>query len=227
MFRAAPLIAAVTGLFLVSFTASAQPGIPATYFGSVTVDGQPAPEGLEVHAFIAGVDCAQASTAGNTVIRDGSASVYRIAVVHESQREGCAREGSTVTFVLGTRTAVQTARWQAGPTHLDLSTGAATVIPLPSPAGSVPAAGAGGTPDPAAAPTSAPTLSRPTGTAPAGDAQYGATTGAVSAASAPKEAEGGGGDSLIAALVVVLILVGGAGAAAGVALSRRRRCPST
>lgn len=223
MFRTVPLVAAVTGLFLGSFTVSAQPGIPATYFGSATVDGQPAPEGLEVHGFIAGVDCTQASAAGNTVIRDGSASVYRIAVVHESQREGCAREGSTVTFVLGSRAAVQTARWQPGPTQLDLSTRAATVIPFQSPTGTVAASGASGTTSPGEPPTSAPTLRGLTGTPPTDAVHSDATTGAVSAASAPPDADGGGGETPIAAVVVGLILVGAVGAAAGVALSRRSR----
>jgi len=177
MFRAVPLIVAVTGLFLVSVTASAQPGIPATYFGSATVDGEPAPEGLEVHGFIAGVDCTQASSAGNTVIRDGSASVYRIAVVHESQREGCAREGSAVTFALGGRTAVQAARWQPGPTHLDLSTGPAPVVPLQSSEASTSASGVAGTPAPADAPPGA-TLSGPTDTPPTEAVHFEGTAGA-------------------------------------------------
>ena len=36
--------------------ASAQPSVPATFYGSVTVNGQAAPTGSEVRGFIDGLD---------------------------------------------------------------------------------------------------------------------------------------------------------------------------
>ena len=123
---------AALGFLIFGASAFAQPAIPATFFGSVTVDGEPAPPGAEVRGLIDGFDCTQSPPGQRPVFRDGEIAAYVIYVVHDSQRPGCARDGSRVTFTIAGRPAVQTAVWKAGPSRLDLSTGNQSPIPLPS-----------------------------------------------------------------------------------------------
>ena len=47
--------AAALGLGLIAFaTAAAQPQLPATYYGTVTISGEPAAAGIEVRGFVNG-----------------------------------------------------------------------------------------------------------------------------------------------------------------------------
>jgi hypothetical protein len=133
--------------------ASAQPQIPATVYGSVTIDGQPAPTGTEVRAFIGSTDCTQAAPGERPAFRDGSATAYVVAVLHESQRPGCGRTGAVITFTIDGRPALQSVPWEPGPIRLDLSLGSPTVIPLPTPTPTVPG---GASPTARPAPTGPP-----------------------------------------------------------------------
>jgi hypothetical protein len=127
------LLSGVTAAVAAAGGAFAQPQIPATFYGSVTIDGAPAAAGTEVRAVVNGLDCTQAAPGQRPVFIDGDIAAYVLYVVHETQREGCARDGSRVTFTINGRPAMQTAVWKAGPIPLDLSSGNASLIPLPSP----------------------------------------------------------------------------------------------
>jgi hypothetical protein len=200
--------------------ASAQPQIPATFYGSVTIDGKPAPDGSEVRALINGLDCSQPAPGTRPVIRDGGNSAYVLSVVHESQRPGCATDGATVTFTIDGSLAVQSATWHPGPIPLDLSVGAAPPIPLPSPTGSVAAALASETAALDATPSA--TLSRPTGTPPTDDVHFGSVTPLPGSVTASGPAVGmDDGEGLPILLIAVLVLLG-LGGAIGIALARRR-----
>ncbi len=107
------------------------PQIPATFYGSVTVDGDPAPEGTEVRAFIDGKDCTQVES-GGTILEEGVAR-YVIAVVHETQVEGCGTVGAEVVFKVGGVEASPAGTWSGEPLELDLTVGP---LPSPSPAAS-------------------------------------------------------------------------------------------
>lgn len=113
--------------------AAAQPQIPATIYGSVTIAGQPAPTGTEVRAYIGTVDCTQAAPGERLAFREGEATAYIVTVVHESQRPGCGRTGATITFTIDGRPALQSVAWAPGPIRLDLSLESPTTIPLPTP----------------------------------------------------------------------------------------------
>lgn len=211
------------GLALFASGAWAQPSVPATFYGSVTVEGQPAADGVEVRAMVNGQDCSQPAPGTRPVIRDGALSEYVLSVVHESQRPGCARDGSEVTFTIGGRTAVQSAPWKPGPIHLDLSVGAAPPIPLPSPTGTIAAIVASATAE--AATPAATTPVRPTGTPPTDDVTFNRTP--VPPGTTPGSAEAGdvkdeGGSPVFVLAVVVLVALAAIGAGAGFALSRRR-----
>jgi hypothetical protein len=214
------------GLALCVSGVAAQPQIPATFYGSVTVDGKPAADGLEVRAFVNGLDCSQPAPGERPVIRDGETSAYVLSVVHESQRPGCAQAGSSVTFTIGGRAAVQSAPWTPGPIRLDLSTGAAPPIPLPSPTGTIAAALATETAG-APVPTSA-TLARPTGTPPTGDVTFDKTPAPPGTivpsgpGASPKDSDG---PPVLLIGVGALVVLAAAGGATGFALSRRRRPP--
>jgi hypothetical protein len=225
--RASILCCAVLAALAAVTMALAQPSIPATFYGSVTVDGKPAEAGTEVRGLVNGVDCTQAAPGERPVFRQGETAAYVLYVVHETQRPGCARDGSPITFTIAGRPAVQTASWKAGPIALDLSVGSAPPIPLPSATGTIAAAvasaaGDGSTPLPGTATAS----SAPTGTPPTDDVHF-PTTGVGAASAPPRTAvkEDSGSPVLLVA-VVGLALLAFAGAGAGLYLSRRRKGPS-
>lgn len=198
--------------------ALAQPQLPATYYGSVTVAGEPAPSGIEVRGFVNGIDCSQSPPGEHLVIREGATAAYVLYVVHDSQRPGCANENSPVTFTIDGVPAVQSAPWKVGPNHLDLSTGAASPIPLPSPTGTIGAligSVAPGTPQPSATGT----LARPTGTPPTDDVHIGTPSTRVPSIPAPAD-DGGSSFPVTLVVVGVLVLVGGA---TGIFLAGRTR----
>jgi hypothetical protein len=123
--------------------ARAQPTPPATFLGTVTIDGKPAPEGTLVRAFIDGRDCTQTGAAG--VRREGSQAAYSIQVLSESQAAGCGAEGRRVAFTVAGRLAAQEGEWHAIPQVLNLealpisATATATLQPGASPGTLTPA----------------------------------------------------------------------------------------
>lgn len=223
---------ALTASFAFVLGARAQPQIPATYFGSVTVDGAPAAAGTEIRGLVDGLDCTQAPPGQQPVFIDGEIAAYVLYVVHESQRPGCAREGSRVNFTIGGRPAVQTAVWAAGPARLDLSTGAASPIPLPSPtntsiaAAQTPPVGASAGPPGTGTASTTGTAARPTGTPPTDDVRFDQTPLPPGATPPNADDDGDSGGSPIWLILAgtLLVLAGGAGAA-GYFLSRKHRQP--
>lgn len=216
--------AAFLGLSALPMVVFAQPSLPATFYGSVTIEGEPAPTGADIRGFVGEVDCTQSAPGERPAIREGDATAYVIAVVHESQRAGCGRPGSTVTFTIDGRPAVQAAEWQAGPVRVDLSIGPGDIVPLPAATATVP-----GPP-----PTSTNLPSEPSllpGTPPTDDVTLPGTTpgpasetpgedAIVSAAGA--EDDGSGDSSLFPVLVAVVGVIAVAGAVSGFVISRRR-----
>ncbi len=200
--------------------AVAQPQLPATYYGSVTVSGEPAASGIEIRALVNGIDCSQSPPGEHLVIREGAIAAYVLHVVHESQRPGCGKENAVVSFTIDGAQAIQKAPWKVGPNRLDLSTGSASPIPLPSPTGTIGAvigSAAAGTIQPSASAT----LQRPTGTPPTDDVRFdGTVPGGPDNRDDPS---GDGNSSLLVAVVVVLGLLALAGGGAGLFLARRSR----
>ncbi len=222
------LVLGSLGVLAVPGVAFAQPSVPATFYGSVTVDGEPAPTGSDVRGFVGELDCTQSAPGERPAIREGEATAYVIAVVHESQRPGCGRPGATVTFTIDGEPAEQAAEWQAGPVRVDLSIGPGDPIPLPTATATVPG--------PAATSTSLPSEPSPLpGTPPTDDVTFPGTTpdpsneetpgddGIVSAAGA--DGEDSGGSSLFPVVAAVLGVIAVAGAVAGFMLSRKRAAP--
>lgn len=217
---------AAGALLVPAAVSHAQPQIPSSFFGSVTIDGKAAPDGTEIRALIGGVDCSQSPPGERTAVREGEATAYVIHVVHESQRPGCGRDGTVITFTIAGHLALQQGTWKPGPQELDLSTGAGEVVPLPTLTPTVP----GSTPDaPLATDTGTPpTRSRPTGTPPTDDVQLPGTLTPPAGVSGTREAPAfgsgnDGGSSAWGLLVVALGVIAAGGAVAGVVLARRRR----
>ena len=102
--------------------AQGPPQIPATYYGTLTIDGAPAPEGAFVRAYIDGRDCTQTDAKG-AVIEEGVAR-YVITVVHHTQVAGCGLEGAAVLFEVDGVEASPSVKWVAGPQEVNLSAGA-------------------------------------------------------------------------------------------------------
>ncbi len=142
------VLVAVALAALGSAPVSAQPQVPATVYGSVTIDGQPAPTGTEVRAFIGPVDCTQAAPGERLTFREAGATAYVVTVLHESQRPGCGRTGAVITFTIDGRPALQSAAWEPGPIRLDLSLGSPITIPLPTSTPTPPGGLATATPPP-------------------------------------------------------------------------------
>ena len=214
----ARIFVAIAALALLTGThaAAAQPGVPATFFGSAAIDSAPVPSGTEVRAFVDGIDCTQSSEGGRGTITQDGVSAYSVLVVHESQRAGCGTSGAAVTFTIDGRAANEAGVWQAAAQQLDLNVGAGDPLALPSVTVSPPPAGdidsdatataeARFTPLPATAlPTDDPAI----------------RAGTASAASRPGDDEGG--SDLVLPLAIGVIVLTSLGVAAGVVVSRRR-----
>ena len=204
----------------------AQPSIPATFYGSVTVDGAPAAAGSEVRGFVNGADCSQSAPGQRLILREGETSAYVLYVVHETQRPGCAREGSTVTFTINGEPALQSATWKPGPLRLDLSRGSAPPIPLPSPTGTIAAAlqtAAGTLP----ADGTSPPLSRPSGTPPTDDVRFDQTPKPPEFVDQEASTDNDdGGSSALAWILGGLGIIALAAGVAGYLYARRPRGPS-
>lgn len=197
--------ALLLGAVLPGMSAHAQPQVPATVYGSVTIDGRAAPPGTEVRAFIAGVDCTQAAPGERGTITDGPAAAYVVAVVSDSQRPGCGRTGAIITFTVAGRPALQSIPWEPGPIRLDLSVGSEAITPLP-------------TPSPAP-----PTPTPPSGPPPTDDVTLPGTLVPAPASPAPSPAGSGQSSSLAPAVIATLVVLASGGVAAGILLARRTR----
>jgi hypothetical protein len=113
--------------------ASAQPAVPATFYGTVVVDGHLVPDGTEIRGWVGDRDCTQDGPAfRGSVTVDGS-SQYSIEVMHESQEPGCAADGVEVRFTIGGQPAHQVALWRSGPQRVDLNAGVGDPADLPTP----------------------------------------------------------------------------------------------
>ena len=122
---------------------------PATFFGSVTVDGHSVSDGTAVVALIDGKVCGEgerepghkgtwtATEARPEYGIKAGDSLYAVDVVSDSQVPGCGTEAAIVTFSVGGKPAHEKGLWIAGPNPLNLT--AATLPPagepVPTPSG--------------------------------------------------------------------------------------------
>lgn len=90
----------------------AQP--PNRFFGTLTVDGQPAPVGTLVTAIVGEVICGSRATT--------DAGRYQVDALSSRERSGCGLPNSTVSFRVGEAMAAETGTWTAGQiTRLNLT----------------------------------------------------------------------------------------------------------
>jgi len=111
--------------------AGAVPSIPATFYGTVKVNGGDVVQGTSVTAWIDGVQYASA-----TVIGYLGGSVYFMDVPGDDsdtpQKEGGV-DGDVISFKIGADAAAQTAIWHSGDNELNLTTGGGGGTPTPTP----------------------------------------------------------------------------------------------
>lgn len=107
MIRRIALVAALlAGVFAVT-TAAAQQFPPHRFFGSLTINGQPAATGTVLRAFIGETECATATLS--------TAGTYVIDVPGVTINPNCGRTGqSTISFQVNGQTASQTATYRDG-----------------------------------------------------------------------------------------------------------------
>ena len=234
LFLGVALLAAA-GIAFVPQVAFAQPQLPATFYGTASIDGKPVPDGTDVRGFIDGKDCTQGGPTHSHTVTENGLSDYVIEVVHDSQIPGCGGQGKTVTFTIGGRAASQQVAWVAGPQNVDLNAGTGVAVPLPTVtptptlAPAQAAAAAADTATAAAKFTADPAATLPTDdvtlpgtvlpTGPAGPTPH----LPASVQGAPLNADSSGGTPVVLIIVIVLIAIGVVAGGAGVALSRRGR----
>lgn len=213
--------------------ASAQiPSPPSTIFGSVTDDAGPVAENLPVQAYVGDTLCGTRGQTEYTGDGDARVTVYFVDALSADQTPGCGKPDTEVRIKIGDRFAKQTARWQAGPVHVDVTFGNATpaVIPTFTPAPKPTSApnSASGTPVPGAANTTP----QPAGTIPAGSpgagSPYPTLKGGITNTSANTTGGGGSGDSgggfpLWGVALAVLGGIAVIGGGVGYAMSRANR----
>ncbi|MDD4255148.1 MAG: hypothetical protein PHP59_07195 [Methanofollis sp.] len=127
------------------------PALPHEFWGTVTIDGSPAPAGTEITAMIGGTGCGSITTTKSGTY--GSSSRYdgnRLLVLANEDQAG-----ATIAFLVDGKEAGQTATFTPnGTTRLDLSVGSA-VTPTPTPTSSNGGGGSGGGGSPSPSITSA------------------------------------------------------------------------
>ncbi|NJD77523.1 MAG: PGF-pre-PGF domain-containing protein [Candidatus Methanoperedens sp.] len=97
------------------------PPIPAGYYGSVTIDGQPAPPGTTIVAKIGAEERGRITT-GSSGSYGNSDGYEKLAVTGHA-----GESGSTVTFLVNNVAARQTTTWTSGDIkQIDLTSGGAT-----------------------------------------------------------------------------------------------------
>jgi hypothetical protein len=106
---------------------------PATFFGSITVDGHSVSDGTAVLALIDGKVCGEgarepghegtwtASEPRPEYDIESGDSMYVVDVVSDSQVPGCGTDGATVAFLIAGRPGQQVGLWKAGQNHLNLT----------------------------------------------------------------------------------------------------------
>ncbi len=107
---------------------ASQAAPPTRFYGTLTIDGQPAAAGTAVRAFIGTTDCTSPTSlsvpAGN----------YTVDVAGGGQIPGCGSDGATVTFRVGTRQASETGTFSTGTfVNLPLTISGAGGQPAPTP----------------------------------------------------------------------------------------------
>jgi len=90
------------------------PVLPATYLGTVTVDGVPAADGTVVRTSIGGIEWANATTSGGLYVFDVPAALPAAPPCFS---------GGQITFTCDSVAAVETATWNSGLHELNLSCG--------------------------------------------------------------------------------------------------------
>jgi len=214
--------------------AAAQPIIPATFYGTASIDGQAVPEGTHVRAFIEGKDCTQLGSNYRTTVLSGGVAEYAIQVMHESQEPGCGTDGSLVTFTVAGRQASQTAAWKAGVQNVNLNVGSGNPVPVPtpSPTPTLEPTAAAATATQAALFTPRPTEDGPPPTDDDTDIRLTpATTGSQvpgDRGSSGGSASGSGDDGvpLIGVIGLAMLALAVVGAVIGFFMSRSRRAPA-
>lgn len=216
-------------------TAAGAQSPPTRAFGSVTIDGQPAPLGTVVQAVINDKLC------GEGVVRfvnDALPQGYVVDVQSNASSSGCGADGDTIRFRVGGVEATETGEFQTG-TFLRLDLTVAGQVATPA-AGATPppfGAEASPTPIPAVAPTVAPAAggASPTAAPPDGSGSPTATpeataTGTADAgptatptdtphftatpsAVAQREGSGGGNRAALWAAAAAAVLAAAGGAA--------------
>ena len=135
------LILATTLLVMTSSlgieAAEAQPAPPATFVGTVSVDGQTVADGTPVLALVNDNLCGKSSREPGqegtwTLDKDvadlglhAGDSIYIVDVASDSQTPGCGTEGAIVTFQVAGRSTHQQGLWKAGLNILNLTVGQA------------------------------------------------------------------------------------------------------
>jgi hypothetical protein len=127
-----PLAVAVALLIATLPRAARAQTPPARFYGAVTLNGAPAPGGVEVVAYVGEVECGRTTTTN-----DGR---YVLDVNADGTVPGCGTDDATVRFVVNGVPADQTGVFQTGHfIQLDLSVGGAPAAPAEAPAAEQPA----------------------------------------------------------------------------------------
>jgi len=122
---------------------------PATFFGTVTVDGRSVSDGTAVVALIDGKVCGEgarepgqrgtwtATEPNPEYSIESGDSLYVVDVASDSQIPGCGTEGAIVTFLVGDKPAHEKGLWIAGSNPLNLTAGTPphTGEPVATPSG--------------------------------------------------------------------------------------------
>jgi len=88
--------------------------LPSGFWGNAYIDGNPAPVGAVVSAFIDSVKCGE-----YTIETEG---IYGVVVAPATTHPGCGTEGAVVVFKINGNTATPTGIWHSGTNqYLDIS----------------------------------------------------------------------------------------------------------
>jgi hypothetical protein len=139
----------VTTSSLGTGTALAQPAPPATFVGTVRLDGQTVADGTAVIALVNDNECGKSSREPGeegtwTLDKDVDSlgmhtgdSIYIVDVASDSQTPGCGSEGDIVTFQVAGEPTHEQGLWKAGLNTLNLTVGQAPA-PVSTPEGQTP-----------------------------------------------------------------------------------------
>jgi hypothetical protein len=202
---------------------------PTRVFGTVTVDGRPAPAGTVVQAFIGEQQCGEGQVRR---ISDTLPLGYVVDVVSATQTQGCGTDGDRITFRVGGRQATETGEFRTGAfLRLDLSVSGQIATPTPGPTpppfgtATAPAGGAAtatATTMPGGSPTAAPSAATATATAaPSPTTTQTATATGTMPPAEVTQGDGGGSAAVVWAVLAVVVLAAAGGV--GYAVYRHRR----